>query len=150
MSVTSAGFLEAGWPCPPEVMSVMDDVGLDLSEHRSRQIDADTVSGSDLIVTMARQHLVDLVVRHPDAWQRSFTVSELLDRATGSGGRSSEETLDDWVARLGWGRQRSDLLKLAPSADVADPIGKSVRDYRDTRDRLADFAERLVPLLCNG
>lgn len=147
ITVTSAGFLEAGWPCPREVLDVMDQVGLDLSEHHSRQIDAATVSASNLILTMGRQHLIDLVVGHPDAWQRSFTVSELLDRAAGAGARTDAETLDDWVARLSGGRQRSDLLRLPSDGDVADPIGRSIREYRDTRDRLQAFADRLVALV---
>ncbi len=143
ISVTSAGFLEDGYPCPTEVLEVMDQVGLDLSGHRSRQLDAATVSESSLIVTMGRQHLIDLVVRYPDAWQRAFTVSELLDRAGAAGGRTPDETLEDWATRLSWGRQRSDLLKLRSGADVADPMGKSIREFRDTRDRLMDFADRL-------
>lgn len=68
------------------------------------------------------------------------------DRAAAAGGRTPDETLEDWVARLGWGRTRSDLLELASGADVADPMGGLLREFRDTRDRLMGFTERLCLL----
>lgn len=69
-----------------------------------------------------------------------------IDRAAAAGGRTPDETLEDWAARLGRGRTRSDLLKLASGADVADPMGGLLREFRDTRDRLMDFTERLCLL----
>jgi protein-tyrosine phosphatase len=162
VTVTSAGFLEGGVPCPPDVITVMAEVGIDLSGHRSRRVSADLVDEADLIVTMAKQHSIDLAVEFPSAWRRCFTVSELLGRAAAAGGpapsqrrntdpqaspESSREALEAWAARLGAGRQRSDLLRLPSSDDVPDPIGRSLRDFRETRDRLGVFAERLSALL---
>jgi protein-tyrosine-phosphatase len=150
IDVASAGFLEGGAPCPRDVLAVMDEVGLDLSGHRSRQIHADLVDAATLVVTMSRQHAIDLAVGFPAAWSRCFTVSELEQRASAAGGPLPGETLEAWVARLNGGRQRSDLLRLPSSGDIPDPIGKSLRDFRQTRDRLREFAGWLSPLVVQG
>ena len=148
--VASAGFLEGGAPCPRDVLAVMNEVGLDLSSHRSRRIHADLVEAAALVVTMSRQHAVDLAVRFPSAWSRCFTVSELEQRASATGAPLPQETLEAWVTRLNGGRQRSDLLHLPSSADVPDPIGKSLRFFRQTRDRLGEFTGWLSPLVVQG
>ena len=147
IGVASAGFLEGGAPCPSDVLAVMDEVGLDLSGHRSRQVHPDLVDAAALVVTMSRQHAVDLAVAFPTAWSRCFTVSELEQRASAAGGPARGETFAGWLARLNGGRQRSDLLRLPSSGDIPDPIGRSLRDFRQTRDRLGEFAGRLGSML---
>ena len=128
----------------------MDEVGLDLSGHRSRRINADLVESAALIVTMSRQHAIDLAVEFPPAWSRCFTVSELEQRTSAAGGPAPGEDFSSWVARLNGGRQRSDLLRLPSSGDIPDPIGRSLREFRQTRDRLAQFAGWLSPFVVQG
>lgn len=147
IGVASAGFLEGGVPCPRDLLAVMDEVGIDLSAHRSRRIHAEMVDTATLIVTMSRQHAIDLAVEFPPAWSRCFTVSELEERASAAGGPAPGEDLSSWVARLNGGRQRSDLLRLPSSGDIPDPIGRSLREFRQTRDRLGEFAGLLSSLV---
>lgn len=147
VDVGSAGFFDDGVPCPEDVLVVMDEINLDLSQHRSRRVTQDIVSGATLIVTMARQHAIDLVVELPVAWERTFTVTDLLERSSVAGGRSPGESLEAWVARINGGRQRSDLLRLPSSGDIPDPIGRPLREYRQTRDRLFEFTRALAQLV---
>lgn len=146
LAVGSAGFLADGVPCPEDVLVVMGEIGLDLSGHRSRRVSPGIVSGSALIVTMARQHAIDLVVEFPTAWERTFTVTDLLERSSVAGGRVGGETLQTWVARINGGRQRSDLLRLPAGGDIPDPIGRPLREFRQTRDRLSGFTRALAEL----
>lgn len=147
IDVGSAGFLDDGTPCPEDVLVVMDELDLDLAQHRSRRVTSEIVSNATLIVTMARQHAIDLVVEFPVAWERTFTVTDLLERSSVAGGRAPGETFEAWVARINGGRQRSDLLRLPSSGDIPDPIGRSLREYRQTRDRLLEFTRTLTELV---
>src|ERR1700677_2921026 len=77
MRVESAGFATEGVPPPPDVVEVMSARGLDVSQHRSRLLQTELVREAELLITMTRQHAIDLTVEFPDSWGRAFTFSEL-------------------------------------------------------------------------
>ena len=56
-------------------------LGLDLSDHRSRLVTPALLDGADLVIGMARQHVIDLALLAPDAWERCFTLADVLRRA---------------------------------------------------------------------
>ncbi|MGH9056524.1 MAG: hypothetical protein ACRDYY_11790 [Acidimicrobiales bacterium] len=144
---SSAGFAADGLPPPPEVVQVMRDIGLDVAAHRSRRVRPATLEGFDLVVAMTRQHLAELTVMAPPAWARCYTFADLLRRAEATGGRGEGEALTAWSRRVHAGRTRSGVLALPPSDDVADPIGKKLREYQKARDLLAGMTLRLADLL---
>ncbi|MGH9114212.1 MAG: hypothetical protein ACRDWW_00115 [Acidimicrobiales bacterium] len=144
---SSAGFAAGGLPPPPEVVQVMQDAGLDVAAHRSRRVRPATLEAFDLVVTMTRQHLAELTVMAPRAWTRCYTFADLLRRAEATGGREGGESLAAWSRRVHAGRTRSGILALPSSDDVADPIGKKLRDYQKTRDLLTGMTLRLADLL---
>src|ERR1700676_890334 len=53
VSVVSAGLLQGGYASPPEVVTVMAEMGIDLSGHSSRQLSPDLVVAADLVLCMA-------------------------------------------------------------------------------------------------
>lgn len=101
--------------------------GLDLTAHRSRPVDAVLVASSDLIVTMERQHVLDLVNEHGAPLHRVFTLPELASAALGAGVPLIGETPTVWLDRIGG--ERSPMSILA-AREIDDPIGRSNRHYR--------------------
>jgi protein-tyrosine phosphatase len=147
VTIASAGFVSAGVPPPPEVLEVMGSLGLDLSQHRSRMVTADEVAAAELVVGMTRQHVLDLAVLGPSAWNHCFTFADALRRAESAGPRLRSESVEQWVGRLHGDRRRSSLLMLPFSEDIPDPIGGRLQDYRRARDDLARLTARLAALL---
>lgn len=147
VTVASAGFVSEGSPPPPEVLDAMWALGLDLSQHRSRLVTPAILQSAALVIGMARQHVIDLAVLAPSTWQRSFTFADLLGRAETSGPRLPSEQVSQWADRLHAGRLRSGLLGLPLSEDIPDPMGRRLRDYQRTRDKLARMTTELADLM---
>jgi protein-tyrosine phosphatase len=147
LRVASAGFSESGYPSPRRVIQAMERVGLDLSGHVSRQISAELISAADLIATMTRQHLIDVVTLVPDAFARTFTLRDLVRRATAAGPPLPQETYPGWVTRLHGGRTRSSVLSLDRADDVADPLGGRPAAFDRTRNELDGLVTTLADLL---
>ena len=87
----------------------MSAVGLDLSDHRSRLVTPELLHGADLVIGMARQHVMDLALLSPDTWERCFTIADVLRRGqrqgracrqracgTGPGGWEASEPVPVW------------------------------------------------------
>lgn len=147
MNVASAGFVSEGVLPPPEVIDAMASLGLDLSQHRSRMVTADAVVGAELVVGMTRQHVLDLAVLAPSAWDHCFTFADALRRGEAAGPRRPSESIEQWAGRLHGDRTRSSLLMLPFSEDIPDPIGGRPQHYRRARDDLARLTARLAALL---
>jgi protein-tyrosine phosphatase len=144
LDVTSAGLLEAGHPASGGSVRALAARGVDLGEHRSRQLDADAVMDADLVIAMARSHLRDVVVADPSAFGRTFTLRELVRRGEVVGPARS---FAGWLALVGEGRRTGDLLGDDPNDDIADPIGGPDVDYERTAAQIEDLVERLGRLL---
>jgi len=147
VSVASAGLLPGGYASPPEVVTVMAELGIDLSGHCSTQIAPELVGASDLIVCMGRRHAREVVILDPGAWGRTFTLKELVRRGDHRGGRGPDESLEAWLSRLHLGRERSDLVGRSTEDDVADPIGRPLDAFRSTARQLGALVEFVAALL---
>jgi protein-tyrosine phosphatase len=102
--VDSAGTLGInGQRAAAEAVRAMQEIGLDLSAHRSSGIAAEDLRTSDLVIAMSHDHLVELARVFPDA-----PTPRLLVRAFETG------TDPDPNPR-----------------DLADPIGCSIEIYRE-------------------
>ncbi len=94
--MSSAGVVRPAYAAEPaclEVIAVMAARGLDVTRHRSRTVTRDDVAGADVILGMAREHVRHAVVLLPDAWQRAFTLRELVRRGGQAGARAPGEPL---------------------------------------------------------
>ena len=98
-------------------------IGVDLSDHRSRQLTAELIAtdGADLIVAMTRQHLREVVALDQAAWPRTFTLKDLARRAVAV--PSDVGGLEAWREALGTGRRAADLMTPSPDDDIDDPYG---------------------------
>lgn len=145
--VHSAGLLDSGRSAPDENIAVMAERGIDLTEHRSRQLTDTMLAGADLVIGMAREHVREVAVSAPDAWPRTFTLRELVRRGTDIGPRQPGQPLDEWLSKAHVGRTASQLLGASADDDVADPMGKAARFYSEAAAEIDGLVDRLVQLV---
>ena len=153
--VSSAGILFDGKPATDYGQAVMADRGIDTSGHRSRKLRPEMVTGADLVIGMAREHVAEALAFGSEVWGRAFTLKEIVRLGEGQGGREPGEQLQQWLARLhearvDGGRRPTDLFSPSADDDVADPIGGPRRSYQRTAEELDDLTARLARLLGKG
>lgn len=145
--VASAGRLLGDQPASEGARLVMADRGLDLSTHSSRTCSPEDLRDADLVIAMAREHVRDAVLAHPEAFGRIFTLKELVRRGAAVGPRSAGQDVATWLSWVHRGRTHAGLLGTSPADDVADPMGGSDADYRRTADELEALLDQLMALL---
>jgi protein-tyrosine phosphatase len=144
--VSSAGDLPGGVGASAGAIDAMAARGLDLTEHRSRQLMAEHVASADLVIAMARRHLRSAVTMVPAAFPRTFTLPELARRGADVGRRRADEPLGEWLARVHAGRTAAGLLGDDPLDDVADPMGGTPAQYEATAAELEALIDRVIDL----
>lgn len=145
--VRSAGLLPGSVDVSEPAVTVLRQRGIDLSDHRSTQIERPHIEGADLVLAMTREHVREVVMRDPSAWPKTFTLKELVRRGVGVGPKQVSEPLGDWLARVGDGRNRTELLGSSSVDDVADPYRQPTDIYEQTAVELDTLLNRLVSLV---
>ena len=145
VKVHSAGTQSVELPVDPQAVRAAREFGVDLRAHRPRQFDAAMLAtdGADLIVTMTRQHLRDVVFADPLVWPRTFTLRELVRRSLQTPTSAATRGLRDWVGALGDTRVRGNVLNDDPNDDVIDPYGQSMRKVRSVAAELDHLTGQL-------
>ena len=147
--VLSAGLLVEGRPASDHGVTAMRRRGIDIVDHRSQRVTRELVEQADLVIAMERRHVREVAVLQPDAFARTFTLPELARRAEVGGPRSSDESVQEWLEWIGAGRRPSDMLSESPDDEVADPIGRSAREYEKTAVELEHLVgvvvDHLIP-----
>lgn len=138
--VASVGSWEDGVPADPRAVQVMADRGIDITSHKSRVATPADISAAHLILAMAREHVVAVSARVPDAFARTFTLREFVDRARATGPKPEDVGLGDYLADVGADRRHADMLDNRAELDIDDPIGQSRRVF----DRVATEIEELT------
>ena len=122
----------------------MAAMGIDLTPHRSRIVDATMIRAADVVIGMERLHVREAVVLAPEMFGHTFTLKELVRRGESVGPRG-DEPVEQWMARISAGRRPLDQLGWSADDDVADPFGRSVKVYAATAAELDDLVSRLGP-----
>jgi protein-tyrosine-phosphatase len=96
--VTSAGtWAQADRPASPHAITAMGERGVDLTRHRSREVDVEMIGGADLVLAMTESHRQALATEFRDAADRIRLFSSL-----GGGGWDIADpvggSLDDYRA----------------------------------------------------
>jgi protein-tyrosine-phosphatase len=117
-TVASAGTTAHRAIADPDTTAAAASMGVDVSEHRSRVVGTADIDRADLILTMTREHLRHLVTESPGAWPKTFTLRELLRRASAL---PPAESTAAWLAAAGAGRRAADPMPACTDDDVADP-----------------------------
>lgn len=78
IKLKSAGlFAQEGQPATPEAIEVMLKEGLDLTSHRSTQVDGGMIEDADLIITMTSSQKAQLTRSFPYKKDKIFTLGEM-------------------------------------------------------------------------
>ena len=117
IDVRSAGVRALnGLPPSDETIEVMKEEGVDVSGFRTKNITADMIKKSDLILTMEEAHKHEVLTIAPEAGSKTYLLKEYKSSDT-----------------FGY-----------KGPDVDDPIGKPVEEYRIIRDEIKKEIERFV------
>jgi len=146
--VQSAALRSEREAADPVVVKMLRRRGFRPRGHRSATLALTPalLSGADLVLSMATEHVEAVVAMAPETWPRVFTLKELIRRSNAVGGRRSEETVDDWLARLHSGRVLGDSRRSSPQDDLADPIGQPLTVY----ENMANEVEALTTSLADS
>jgi len=119
--VVSAGIGAAdGQPPSAFAVQVMRELGIDISQQRSRMLTAEVVSQADYIFGMTHSHVDTISVMYPKAAEKTFLFREF------------DETLDPF------------------EKDISDPIGGSYEVYLNCRDQIQQGIASLLRFLEKG
>jgi protein-tyrosine-phosphatase len=94
---------------------------------------------------MEHHQVAEIVLMAPDAWDRTFTLREIVLRGQEVGKRTTGERLSDWTQRVGAGRTRMELVG-AWDLDIPDPVGQGAFEIERTVDDLEELVDRFVEL----
>ena len=97
----------AGSPATDQTRTVAARAGLDLRSHSSTRVDAPMLRGADVVLTLERAHLRDVIALDRTAWAKTFTLKELVRRGTTVGPRAGRR-VDPRVAGAGRRRPATD------------------------------------------
>jgi protein-tyrosine phosphatase len=144
VEITSAGTLDIpGVRSPKELLEIASDRGLDLKGHRSRSLSEVDAGQMDLVLGMTLDHVATSVVEANADATKSFTLTEFirLIEAEDAGAANSPEQAKELIERAH--RRRSETSAFVPAEDVADPMGGTLRAYKDMADKLDDLVKRM-------
>lgn len=145
--VSSAGITFDGRAATSDAVRAASQYGLDISNHRSRIMNAEMVVGADLVIGMERLHAREAIVLGDSLLARCFTLKELVRRGEAVGARRQGEATDEWLLRANGGRRPLELLGESEDDDVADPYLGSPKIYAACISEIDDLIERLVNLM---
>ncbi|HQP91261.1 MAG TPA: L-threonylcarbamoyladenylate synthase, partial [Candidatus Omnitrophota bacterium] len=81
VDVVSAGTMAFGMAPTRETLKLIDELGLDASDHRARHINTDLLRTSDLVLVMENKHRSDVVHLFPSAASRVHVLGEMAGYA---------------------------------------------------------------------
>ncbi|MEI6453722.1 MAG: hypothetical protein WCO31_03955 [Actinomycetes bacterium] len=146
--VRSRGLMDSGLEPPERYVEIVSDWGMDLEGHISQRLSPEDLAEADLVFTMTREILREVVVATASVWPKAFTMCEFVRRASSSRMRRADEDLETWLLELGEGRERRDLLGSSPDDDVADPVELStVEDIVEVLNQLRQLSGDLASVL---
>jgi protein-tyrosine-phosphatase len=149
-STRAAGLGEPGKPVTSDTVQLLAERGIDVQSRLSRRINGDDVTWADLILTAERMHVVEIVGRWPEAFSKTLTLPELVDRARVTG-RQPTLGLHAWLAELALDRPRGlEYLDAEEVGEIDDPTGGSPVDWRECADRVDNLTRRAATLLATA
>src|SRR5580765_7504691 len=119
--VLSAGLgAMEGQPPSPYAVQAVRELGIDISNQRSRMLTPELVETADFIFGMTHSHIDTVMLLYPHAAEKTFLLREF------------DETLDPF------------------EKDISDPIGGSYEIYLNCRDQIEQGIASLMRSLEQG
>ncbi len=149
----------SGSPAADAAVQVMDLWGVDLLGHRAAVLTEDLLRRSDLVLAMAREHLLSLERMDPALLERSTTLGYLAERSEDVVARLGERTVRDEEEAAARLREVLRMLTRSPegeryladmqssSSDIIDPFGSSLQVYISVAEDLDLALEKAMRAL---
>ena len=138
LQVTTSGtHVIEGMPMSWRTRDAIESLGLPVPNHRSRQATAQELDNADLVIALAREHVMWMRRVHPTAAPRTATLKRLVRDLP-----DDEGPLFERLARL-----RVHEVQLEPGEDVLDPAGGDLDVFLDCAREIADLLHQLIPRL---
>ncbi len=149
-----------GEPVPEQGQRLARQMGVDLSEHRGRQLLESDVREADLILALAREHRKAVVAMSPAALRRAFTVQEFAriadhfgnDVSTESDGSDSpdKDRLLQLIAFAARVRGTITPPDQPDDLDIVDPFLRSDVVYRESYGAIFSAVNSIARFLSAG
>ena len=146
LDVQTAGFRTEGRPADRRAQEHTKSYGAGLQNHRTRVVDRDLLSESDLIVALAGQHLREVAAFDRRLLNRTFTLKDLVRRSAAMP-IGENESVSEWLERIAAGRTRVELLAEGAGSDVLDPADTSKRVFGRVAAEIDELVDRLAPAI---
>jgi protein-tyrosine-phosphatase len=126
-----------GMPMSWRTRDAIVALGAKADGHKSRQLGALDLGDADLVLAMAREHVVYVRRQHPEAAARTGTLKRLARDLPGTTG-----TLAQRIAAL-----HLDTVDLEPWEDVEDPAGGEAEVFHECAREIHEQLAILRPIL---
>lgn len=134
---TSGTHVIEGMPMSWRTRDAIASLGLSIPDHRSRQATVQELDSADLVIALAREHVLWMRRVHPKAAPRTTTLKRLARDLTDDG-----TPLADRLARM-----RLHEVELEPTEDVLDPAGGDLEVFLDCAQEIAELLHAVIPRL---
>jgi protein-tyrosine-phosphatase len=134
---TSGTHVIEGMPMSWRTRDAIESLGIPVPDHRSRQASAGELDRADLVIALAREHVVWMRRVHPGAAPRTATLKRLA------------RDLQPGPAPL-WERlapMRLHEVQLEPWEDVEDPAGGDLDIFVACAREIAALCHGVIPRL---
>jgi len=137
LAITTAGtFSVDGQPISWRTRDALRRVGLEARNHRSKQIVAEHVESSDLILAMAPEHVHWVRREFPEARARTATLKRLARDLTPHG------PLSERLSSLDLG-----AVTIEPWEEIIDPGGGEVEDFISCAVEIVELIDQVIDRL---
>jgi protein-tyrosine phosphatase len=146
-------------PATSSAVQAMDLWDVDLEPHRASELTINQLRDADIVMTMAREHLLSIERMYPKALQKSTTLKHIASLSEKVVARLGEETVqDEGEAR----RRLASVLELlrdaahtdgfladiqSRSSDIIDPIGSSLQVYLGVAEDIESSLDKVMRAL---
>jgi len=135
---TSGTHVIEGMPTSWRTRDAITSLGLQVPDHRSRQATTQELDNADLVIALAREHVMWKRRVHPTAAPRTATLKRLARDLPASDAGPLFERL---------ARMRVHELQLESWEDVVDPAGGDLDVFVDCAREIADLLHVVIPRL---
>jgi protein-tyrosine phosphatase len=138
LQVTTSGtHVIEGMPMSWRTRDAIASLGLPVPDHRSRQATAEELDSADLVLALAREHVMWMRRVHPRAAQRTATLKRLA--------RDLPDDASPLIERLA--AMHLGDVTLEPGEDVLDPAGGDLDVFFECAREIADLLHIVIPRL---
>ena len=138
LKVTTSGtHVIEGMPMSWRTRDAIASLGLPVPDHRSRQATVEELDSADLVIALAREHVMWMRRVHPRAAPRTATLKRLARDLP-----ADNSPLFERLARM-----RVHEVGLEPWEDVVDPAGGDLDVFLDCAREIADLLHEVIPRL---